>query len=102
MSAVATTEAVPVSDALAVHLAPVHGQTVQEMHGAEQKRWMLWFGIPALIASVFVGLTFSMNQAWIMGLAITAIVVDIFILVWLAMTSDTNGSTGDFPSASSH
>jgi cobalamin synthase len=102
MSAVATTEAVPVGDALPVQLAPVHGHSVQQMHGAEQKRWMLWFGIPALVASVFVGLTFSLNQAWIMGLAITAIVVDIFVLVWLAMTSDTNGATGDFSGGSSH
>jgi hypothetical protein len=102
MSAVATTEAVAVGDAPAVSLVPVHEQSVQQMHMAEQKRWMLWFGIPALIASVFVGLTLSMNQAWIMGLAIAAIVVDIFVLVWLAMTSDTNGSGGDYPAGAAH
>jgi hypothetical protein len=96
MSAVATTDVVPAGDAPpAAHLAPVHGTSVQEMHGAEQRRWMLWFGIPAVVASVFVGLTFSLNEAWIMGLAITAIVFDIFVLVWLAMTSDTNGAIGD-------
>jgi hypothetical protein len=102
MSAVATTEAVSAGDAPAVHLVPVHGHSVQEMHSTEQKRWMVWFGIPALIASVFVGLTFSMNQAWIMGLAIAAIVVDIFILVWLAMTSDTNGAGGEYPDGAAH
>ena len=102
MSAVATTEAVAVSDAIPVHLAPVHGSSAQQMNAAEQKRWMLWFGIPALIASVFVGLTLGLNQAWIMGLAITAIVIDIFVLVWLAMTSDTNGASGDFSGSSSH
>jgi hypothetical protein len=102
MSAVATTEAVAVGDAPAVSLVPVHEHSVQQMHVAEQKRWMLWFGVPALIASVFVGLTFSMNQAWIMGLAIAAIVVDIFILVWLAMTSDTNGSGGEYSGGAAH
>ena len=37
-----------------------------------------------------------------MGLAIAAIVVDIFVLVWLAMTSDTNGSGGDYPAGATH
>jgi hypothetical protein len=102
MSAVATTEVVAVGDAPAVSLVPVHDHSVQQMHAAEQKRWMVWFGIPALIASLFVALTLSMNQAWIMGLAIAAIVVDIFILVWLAMTSDTNGSGSDYPAGAAH
>lgn len=102
MSAVATTEAVAVGDAPVVSLVPVHDDSVQQMHVAEQKRWMLWFGIPALVASGFVALTFSMNQAWIMGLAITAIVVDILVLVWLAMTSDTNGAGGEYPGGAAH
>jgi hypothetical protein len=102
MSAVASTDAASVGDAPAVHLVPVHGHSVQEMHSTEQKRWMLWFGIPALVASVFVGLTFSMNQAWIMGLAILAIVIDIFVLVWLAMTSDTNGAGGEYSGGAAH
>jgi hypothetical protein len=32
-----------------------------------------------------------------MGLAISAIVCDILVLVWLAMSSDTNGLIGDSP-----
>ena len=63
-----------------------HRASTQEMQAAEQKRWMLWFGIPALVAAVFVGMTFATGEAWWLGLAITAIVVDIFVLVWLAMT----------------
>ena len=59
------------------------------------KRWMIWFGIPALVASIFVGAAIGSGHAWIIGLAITAIVVDIFVLVWLAMTSDTNGLIGE-------
>jgi hypothetical protein len=94
MSAVATAEALPENDAPAVHAVPA-AVSVYEMHAAEQKRWMIWFGFPALVASVFVALTFGTGQAWILGLAITAIVCDIFILVWLAMTSDTNGLIGE-------
>ena len=56
---------------------------------------MIWFGLPALVAALFVGATFGTGQAWILGLAILAIVCDIFILVWLAMTSDTNGLIGE-------
>ena len=37
-----------------------------------------------------------------MGLAIAAIVVDIFVLVWLAMTSDTNGAGGEYPAGAAH
>jgi len=73
--------------------------SVQEMHDAEQKRWILWFGVPALVASVFVGITFATGDAWWLSLAIAAILVDIFVLVWLAMTSDTNGLVHDGPSA---
>ncbi len=101
MSAVATTDA-PVSDAVAVHLVPAPDHSTQQMNADEQKRWMIWFGIPALVAAFFVGLTFSTNQAWVLGLAIAAIVFDIFILVWLAMTSDTNGAIGEPSPASGH
>ena len=50
-----------------------------------------------LIAAFFVGMVFATGDAWWMGLAITAIVFDIFVLVWLAMSSDTNGVIGDAP-----
>ena len=96
MSAVAPADAVPVSVAVPVpHAVPASGQTVQQMEDAEMKRWMIWFGIPALVASIFVGAAIGSGHAWIIGLAIGAIIVDIFILVWLAMTSDTNGLIGE-------
>ncbi len=94
MSAVATAELAPVSDAVAVHEVRA-AVSVYEMQAAEQKRWMIWFGLPVLVAALFVGATFGTGQAWLLGLAITAIVCDIFILVWLAMTSDTNGLIGE-------
>ena len=95
MSAVATAEALTTPDAATLHVVEPGVSAEHEMHAAEQKRWMVWFGIPALIASLFVGLTFGTGDAWWMGLAITAIVVDIFVLVWLAMSSDTNGVIGE-------
>jgi len=97
MSAAATTEAVPVGDAVPAQVVANRTQSTFEMEAAEQKRWMTWIGIPALIAAVFVGMTFGTGHAWWLGLAIVAIIADIFVLVWLAMTSDTNGLIGDSP-----
>jgi hypothetical protein len=94
MSAVATAELIPVSDALPVHDVRT-AVSINEIHAAEQKRWMIWFGLPALVAALFVGATFETGQAWWIGFALAAIVCDIFILVWLAMSSDTNGLIGE-------
>ncbi len=94
MSAVATAELIPVSDAVPVHEVPAAASTY-EMHAAEQKRWMIWFGFPVLVAALFLGATFGTGQAWWLGLALASIVSDILILVWLAMSSDTNGLLGE-------
>jgi hypothetical protein len=99
MSAVATTEAVTINDA-SVHLVESHG-TAQQMHDTEQKRWMLWFGLPALIGCFFLGVTFATETIWWLAAVLTALLVDIFILVWLAMTSDTNGLIHDGTAPSS-
>ena len=63
MSAVATAEVVSVSHP-AAELVPVAGASVNEIEAAEQKRWMVWFGLPALVAAVFLGITFATDQAW--------------------------------------
>jgi hypothetical protein len=97
MSAVAPAEVMPVSVTPPVARMVPAGPSIYEMQAAEQKRWMIWFGLPALVAAIFMGILFSTGQAWWIGLAITAIVVDIFILIWLAMTSDTNGLIGELP-----
>ena len=102
MSAVATAQAVSVSDvAAAVEAVPAAGPSTSAIEAAEQKRWMIAFGIPAVVASFFVGLTFATGDAWWLGLAIAAIVLDILVLVWLAMSSDTNRLIGE-PSAGGH
>ncbi|HEY4347333.1 MAG TPA: hypothetical protein VGM80_07060 [Gaiellaceae bacterium] len=94
MSAVATSEVLPANDAVGVHEVPPMS-SIYEMHAAEQKRWMIWFGLPVLVAACFVAAVFATGQAFWLGLAISALVVDIFILVWLAMSSDTNGLIGE-------
>jgi len=95
MSAVATTDSLPMSAASALHKsAPAHTSQM-EIEAAEQKRWLTWFGLPVLVAAVFVGIVFGTGQQWYLGLAVGAIVFDIGVLVWLAMTSDTNGLIGD-------
>ncbi len=96
MSAVAPVESSSVSVAVPVlEAVGAAARSTQEIEAAEQKRWMIWFGLPALVAAIFVGAVFGTGQEWFIGAAIVAIVVDIFILVWLAMTSDTNGLIGE-------
>ena len=97
MSAVATAEDVTTADAAHLHLVEGAMSAEQQMHTAEMNRWMLCFGVPVLVAAFFVGMVFATGDAWWMGLAITAIVCDILVLVWLAMSSDTNGLIGDAP-----
>jgi len=97
MSAVATAETLTTADTPQLHAVEGTLSPEAAMHTAEMNRWMLYFGIPALVAAFFVGMVFATGHAWWMGLAITAMVVDIFVLVWLAMSSDTNGLIGDSP-----
>ncbi len=96
MSAVATAENVTTADAPQLHAVETTSAE-HEMHAAEMNRWMLFFGLPALIAAFFVGMVFATGDAWWMGLAIASIVCDTVVLVWLAMSSDTNGVLGDSP-----
>jgi|SRR5580700_9867428 hypothetical protein len=94
MSAVATTESLPMSPARALHERSGTRASALELQAAEQKRWLLWFGIPILIAAVFVGFVFGTGEQWYLGLAVGSIVTDIGVLVWLAMSSDTNRTIG--------
>ena len=100
MSAVAAS---PVSGhgmfAAAAHEAQPAFVRSHEAEAAEQKRWLVWFGFPALVAAVLVGLVFATGQEYFLGLAIASIVFDIGVLVWLSLSSDTNGLIG---AAASH
>jgi len=62
-----------------------------EIQAAEQKRWLTWFGLPALIAAVSMAAAFGTGQEWYLGPAFGAIISDIGVLIWLTLSSDTNG-----------
>lgn len=83
----------PVLEAVVEHVA-----SPLAVASAEMNRWMLWFGLPVLAAAVFVGLVFATGAAWLIAPAICFLLVDIFVLVWLCMSSDTNALVGDAPS----
>jgi hypothetical protein len=87
MSAVASAaERVEPTPSLEVLVAPDRSAE------SEMYRWMLWFGLPALVAAICLGGLFASGQAWLIAPAICAVIVDITLLVWLAMTSDTNSA----------
>jgi hypothetical protein len=93
MSAVASTEALRVSVPVAAHTGSAASEA--ELEAAEQRRWMTWFGLPIAVAALFLGLTFGTGQEVYLALAIGAFVTDVGILIWLAMSSDTNGIIGE-------
>jgi membrane protein implicated in regulation of membrane protease activity len=90
MSAVASAAeytAVPAKPALeVVALSPA------QMAEKEMYRWMLWFGLPSLVAAIFVGFVFATGSIWWIGGAISAVIAAISVLIWLAMTSSTEGN----------
>ena len=95
MSAVASAVDIPAAPALAA--VEPHTPSAHEAASAEMYRWMLWFGLPVLAAAVFLGALFATGQEWLIGVAAGLIVADIFVLVWLCMSSDTNGLIGEAP-----
>jgi hypothetical protein len=64
---------------------------------AEMVRWMVWFGLPVLAAAGFVGAVFATGAVWLIAPAICMILLDIVVLAWLCLSSDTNGLIGDAP-----
>lgn len=80
--------AAPVQRPLAVLVeSPSHGT-----QAAEQKRWLTWFGLPALLAAILLATVFGTGAKWLMGPAVVSIIADIGVLIWLALSSDTNGA----------
>jgi ABC-type dipeptide/oligopeptide/nickel transport system permease subunit len=73
-----------------------------ELETREQYRWMIWFGLPLVGAAVFIGLLFGTGHELFIAPAVALIVADILVLVWLAMSSDTNGIGLDPAAVSSH
>lgn len=92
MSAVAPAEHTP---AVELELVGPQVPTAAELAQRELNRWLLWFGLPVLAAAFFVGGVFATGRGWLIAPAASLIVLDIFVLVWLAMSSDTNGLIGE-------
>ena len=53
-------------------------------------RWMLWLGLPSLVAAVFVGVVFATGSMWWIGGALSAVIGLITVVIWLAMSTCTN------------
>jgi hypothetical protein len=53
-------------------------------------RWMLWLGLPSLVAAFFVGAVFATGSMWWIGGALTGVIGLISVVIWLAMSTDTN------------
>jgi hypothetical protein len=86
MSAVASAEFVSAPPALEVVAGPSAGQLAEQ----EMYRWMLWFGLPSLVAAIFVGAVFATGTIWYIGGAIASIIGAVGVLIWLSMSSCTN------------
>jgi hypothetical protein len=56
----------------------------------EANRWMLVFGGPCLVASIFVAAAIGSGLKWLLGFALASLLVAICSLSWLAISSDTN------------
>jgi hypothetical protein len=88
------------------HVSPVHQAltlatatplSAAELHAKEAARWMLWFGSPVLVMAIFIGAAFATGASSLLGGALAALIADIGILIWLCMSSDTNGLIGTAP-----
>ena len=56
----------------------------------EMYRWMIWFGLPSLVAAGFMAAVFATDSMWWISGAIAAVIGAVGMLIWLAMTTDTN------------
>ena len=57
---------------------------------SEENRWLLGFGLPCLVAGLFVAAAIGSGHAWLLGAALASLLVAICMLSWLAISSDTN------------
>jgi hypothetical protein len=78
------------ADAVIEHHAALHLVDTVVGGTSEETRWMLWFGLPCLSASLFVAAAIGTGVAWLLAFAIASLGVAILSLTWLAISSDTN------------
>jgi hypothetical protein len=56
----------------------------------EMNRWMVALGVPFLASGLFVAAAIGSGKEWILGLALASLMVAIFSLAWLSISSDSN------------
>jgi hypothetical protein len=76
-----------------LHIVETPALSTYDIQAAELNRWMLWFGTPVLVMAFFMGATFVTGQVWGIAGVLAALIADICILIWLCMSSDTNGAS---------
>jgi hypothetical protein len=87
MSAVASSAAEYVHAKPALEVVTLSPAQVAEK---EMYRWMFWFGLPSLVAAIFVAAAFATGAMWWIGGAIVAVIAAVSVLIWLSMSSCTN------------
>jgi hypothetical protein len=75
-----------------LHVVEATAPTVAELQAKEMNRWMLWFGTPMVVMAIFMGTIFATGEMWGLAGVLGALIADICILIWLCMSSDTNGA----------
>jgi hypothetical protein len=75
-----------------LHAVEATGPSVAEVHDKEMYRWMTWFGAPVLVMAVFMAIALEGGGIWAIGGVLAALITDICVLIWLCMSSDTNGA----------
>jgi hypothetical protein len=72
--------------------APLHAVAGPDAGVSEENRWLLGFGLPCLVASLFVAAAIGAGKEWLMGCAILSLLVAIISVTSLAISSDTNAN----------
>jgi len=86
-----------------LHVVEATHHSVADMQVKEMNRWMVWFGTPLVFMSIFMGATFVTGQVWGIAGVLAALIADICVLIWLCMSSDTNGEIShEFAAAAAH
>jgi hypothetical protein len=76
--------------------------SVQEQYPHEIRRWVVLLGLPMLGACVFIALAIGTSLEWLYGGAVVlGPGAGVGVIVYLAMSSDTNGARGRFAAVTS-
>ena len=89
MSAVA--HAIEEKAAHALHVVADTAHTAADLAAKEAFRWMAWFGLPMLGASIFVAAAIATGALWMVGGALFFLIAAICLLIWLCLSTCTNG-----------